>query len=144
MFIDRYVNTDGPGDQRLSAFTRTYITGTPTDADASTLADLRWSDRDAFTLYLRSSEYSWAMITITDDDAAVLGLSLADPDNSPLARQKAEQLIYQLRREFAAPAGIAGVEMPPPGSRKEWQEDQVQLRVGTLDESPTTLEPPRC
>ncbi|GAA2185536.1 hypothetical protein GCM10009848_15530 [Micromonospora lupini] len=138
VFIDHYVNTDDPGDERLSAFTRTYITGTPTDADASALADLRWSGREALTLYLRSPEYAWAMITITDDGAAVLGLSLDDPDNSPSVRQEAEQLIDQLRREFSSPAGIAGVEMPPPGSRQEWQDDQVQLRDGTLDDSPAT------
>ncbi|GAA4574024.1 hypothetical protein GCM10023176_40230 [Micromonospora coerulea] len=143
LFIDRYVNTDDPGDERLSAFTRTYLTGTPTDADASALADLLWSGRDAFTLYLRSGEYPWAMITITDDGAAVLGLSLDGPDNSPLVRQQAEQLIEQLRREFSSPAGIAGMEMPPPGSRQEWQDDQVQLRIGTLaDSPPRRAEPP--
>ncbi|MBY8871653.1 hypothetical protein K7640_07320 [Micromonospora sp. PLK6-60] len=134
-FLDRYVDTDDPGEARLSAFLRSYVTGTATDADAAALADLRWSGRDAFTLYLRSPDYAWAMITCTDDGAAVLGLSIDDPHNSPSTRQEAQELIHRLRGEFSAPAGIAGVEMPPPGSREEWQGDQVQLRVGTLDES---------
>ncbi|MEU8296268.1 hypothetical protein AB0C04_03135 [Micromonospora sp. NPDC048909] len=138
VFIDRYVDTDDPGDERLSAFTRTYVAGPPTEADAAALADLRWSGRDAFTLYLRSRQHPWAMITITDDGAAVLGLSLDGPDNSPAMRQQAEQMIDQLRREFSSPAGIAGVELPPPGSRQEWQTDQVQLRAGTLTNSPNT------
>ena len=31
-FIDRYVDPEAPGDDRLPAFRRTYITGTPTRA----------------------------------------------------------------------------------------------------------------
>ncbi|MEV4536690.1 hypothetical protein AB0J82_23180 [Asanoa sp. NPDC049518] len=69
--------------------------------------------------------------------AHAAGLSLDGPDKSPLVRQRAERLIDQLRDEFASPAGIAGVEMPPPGSRLEWRDDQVRLRVGILADSPS-------
>ncbi|MEU8610770.1 hypothetical protein AB0C29_22550 [Actinoplanes sp. NPDC048791] len=136
-FVDRYVDTEAPGDDRLPSFLRTYVTGKPTEADAAALAELRSPDgSSAFTLYLHGRNHPWAMITITEDEAAVLGLSIDDPDNSPARRQEAEKLIDHLRTEFSAPAGIAGVEMPPPRSRHQWRTDDTQLRAGTIPDDP--------
>ncbi|GAA3915793.1 hypothetical protein [Actinoplanes auranticolor] len=136
-FVDRYVDPEAPGDDRLPAFRRTYITGTPGGADAAALAELHPSDgTGAFTLYLHGRNHPWAMITMTEDDAAVLGLSIDDPGNSPAERREARELIERLRQEFAAPAGIAGVEMPPPGSRHQWRTDHTPIRVGTIPDDP--------
>ncbi|MGI5170295.1 hypothetical protein ACQEU3_38670 [Spirillospora sp. CA-253888] len=132
-FIDRYVDPDRPGDERLAAFVRTYITGTPSCDDAAALAELRSGDSGAaFTIYLRGRVHPFAMITITGGDAAVLGLSFDDPDDSPQMRHEAERLLRRLRQEFSSPAGIAGVEMPPPWTRQEWQDEPAPLRVGVI------------
>ncbi|HYN95623.1 MAG TPA: hypothetical protein VES42_17385 [Pilimelia sp.] len=132
-FIDRYVDAEDPGEERLAAFTRTYIDAAPADTDAAALAELVFADSDGFTLYLNSPDHHGAMITITDDGGAVLGLTLDGPDHLPAVRQRAEQMIDQLRREFSSPAGIAGAELPPPRSRREWHGEPTPLRVGTLD-----------
>ncbi|MGW4940201.1 hypothetical protein ACWEOZ_01230 [Actinoplanes sp. NPDC004185] len=71
-----------------------------------------------------------------DHGAVVLGLSIDDPDNSPATRREARKLIGHLRQQFAASAGIAGVEMPPPGSRHQWHTDHAQIRVGTIPDDP--------
>lgn len=134
-FIDHYVDTEAPGDDRLAAFRRTYVTGDPTAADTEALAELLPSDGgQAFTLYLHGREHPWAMLTVAEGEAAVLGVSIDDPEESPAVREQAERMIDQLRREFDAPAGVAGVELPPPGSAQQWRDDQVQLRVGTIDQ----------
>jgi hypothetical protein len=131
-FVDRYVDTAAPGDDRLPSFVRTYVTGTATDADTAALADLRSDDgTEAFTLYLHGRIHPWVIITVTEDGAAVLGLSI-DDDGSEARRREAEILIDRLRDEFSAPAGLAGVEMPPPRSAHQWRHDHAQLRVGSL------------
>lgn len=134
-FIDRYVDTENPGDERLRAFMRTYVAGAPDEGDDRALAELGRGDDtgSAFSLYVRAREFYGAIITVAHDGAAVLGLSLDDPDNSPLTRQTARHLLDRLRQEFSSPAGIAGAEVPPPQSRAEWEEEQVELRIGVLD-----------
>ncbi|MGR6318773.1 hypothetical protein Q2K19_32150 [Micromonospora soli] len=136
-FVDRYVDVDDPGDERLHSFMRTYITGSPHSGDAEALQDL---DRSAdagsgFSLYIRARNHYQAIITVTRDGASVLGLSLDDPDNSAQTLEQATDLLGRLRQEFSSPAGVAGVELPPAQSREEWNDDAlVQLRVGELPE----------
>lgn len=77
-------------------------------------------------------EHPYAMITITEDGAAVLGLSLDGPNRSPAVMRRAEDVLEHLRREFSAPAGIAGTEMPPPLSRQQWEDEQAELRIGAI------------
>jgi hypothetical protein len=133
-FIDRYVDTARPGDDRLDAFVRAYVDGTADAADRAALADLRRSDDDpGFSLYLRARGYDGAIITVTDERAVVLGLSLDDPDASPIVAARARALLDRLRDEFDAPAGCAGTELAPPHSREEWvRGDMVQWRSGAL------------
>jgi hypothetical protein len=50
--IDHYVVIDDPGDERLSAFVRTYLAATPDERDAAALAELR---RATMTLAFRST-----------------------------------------------------------------------------------------
>ncbi|MEV0195909.1 hypothetical protein [Nonomuraea sp. NPDC050691] len=89
---------------------------------------------DAFTLYLRAhAPHYQAIITFTRDGATVLGLSVDAPDDLPEALSQAERLVERLRRQFTAPAGRAGVELPPAGDRTEWHEEaQVLFRIGEL------------
>ena len=133
-FIDGYVDTEAPGELRLPAFRRVYIDGTGTESDSRALAELRASDGSgAFAMYLRARAYNQAIIAVTGEGTAVLGLSIDDPDGAPETLGRARQLLDRLRVEFAAPAGLAGVDLPPPRSRAEWAEDdQVQIRVGAL------------
>ncbi|MDX3586231.1 MULTISPECIES: hypothetical protein [Streptomyces] len=133
-FIDRYVDAENPGDERLRAFMRTYVAGAPAEGDYRALAELGRGDGSgsAFSLYVRAREFYGAIITVAHDGAAVLGLSLDDPDNSPLTRETARHLLGRLCHEFSSPAGIAGVEVPPPQSRAEWEESWVELRTGVL------------
>ncbi|TKK88137.1 hypothetical protein FDA94_14550 [Herbidospora galbida] len=121
-FIESYVADPGE-DHRLQAFTRTYVLGITTEADAD----------EGFSLYLRGREHYQAIICVARDGAAVLGLSVEAPDNRQERLTQAAKLIEQLRRQFSAPAGLAGVELPPPRDHAEWQEEfQVELRVGAV------------
>lgn len=43
-FIERYVDRQNPGDDRLTAFIRAYIEGAPSDDDRAGLADLGRGD----------------------------------------------------------------------------------------------------
>ncbi|GGL27047.1 hypothetical protein [Planomonospora parontospora] len=133
-FIDTYVDVDDPGDERFHTFTRVHVLGITSDTDAQALDDLRRADGDdAFTLYLRARDHYGAIITITRDGATVLGLSIEAPDDLPETLKLAEQLMKQLRQQFSAPAGCAGVELPPAGDRSEWyDEGLVLLRMGEL------------
>ncbi|MEU8233680.1 hypothetical protein AB0C12_29195 [Actinoplanes sp. NPDC048967] len=79
-FVDHFVATEASGDDQLPCFLRTYVTGAPTGSDAAAPAELRSSDgTEAFTLYLHGRNHPWAMITVAEDDAAVLGLSIDAP-----------------------------------------------------------------
>ena len=134
-FIDSYVNVADPGDDdRLRAFTRAYVLGITTEADTEILKELRFNDADeAFSLYLRGREHYHATICIARDGAAVPGLSIEASDDRQERLAQAAQLVEQLRRQFSAPAGLAGVELPPPRDRVEWGEEyQVELRVGAV------------
>lgn len=133
-FIDSYVNVDDPGDERLHAFVRVHVLGIASDTDEKALDESRHDDGDdAFTLYLRARDHYQAIITFTRDGAAVLGLSVDAPDDLPETLRQAEQLAEQLRQQFSAPAGRAGVELPPAGDRAEWYEGALVLfRTGEL------------
>lgn len=136
-FVDRYVDVDDPGDERLHPFMRTYIAGSPRGGDAEALRDLGRSADAAsgFSLYVRARNYYQAIITVTSEGASVLGLSLDDPESSAQTLEQAADLLGRLRQEFSSPAGVAGVELPPAQSREEWNDDGlVQLRVGKLPE----------
>jgi len=72
-------------------------------------------------------------MTVTEEGDLVLGIGLDDPDNSPHVWQRGTLLLASLRAEFAAIAGIGGVELAPPQSISEWAEDAlVQVREGTV------------
>jgi hypothetical protein len=132
-FIDKYVDTQDPGDPRLSAFVRTFVAQQPEPGDDDALVELRRDEtaRQAFSLYLRAKAHDGAIITITEEGDLVLGLSLDDPFNTPETEQRASALLTSLRAEFQADAGVAGVELRPPQSVSEWTDDAlVQMRVG--------------
>lgn len=134
-FIDRYVDEADPGDDRLGGFTRTYVRGEPQPDDAHALADLKRDPCDptgAFSLYVQAREHYGAIITITSEGDTVLGLRVDDPLNDPDALAAARSLLERLLREFASPAGLLGAELPPPQSRREWDEDTTLHRVGQL------------
>ncbi|MEV4251140.1 hypothetical protein AB0J63_48095 [Streptosporangium canum] len=132
-FIDSYVNVDDPGDERFHAFERVYVLGIANGADNKALDGLRFEEEDAFTLYLRARDHYQAIITVTRDGAAVLGLSVDAPDDLSETLRQAERLVEQLQRQFSAPTGLAGVELPPARDRVEWEaEDLVLLRTGEL------------
>jgi hypothetical protein len=134
-FIKRYVNRDDPGDERLAAFSRVYVENAGSDDDRAALADLRRGDAlgDGFSLYVKARSHYGAILTITREGAAVLGLSIDDPYGTPHVQLQARALIDDLRAEFASPAGCAGVELAPPHCRQEWEDDGlVQIRVGEL------------
>ncbi|MEV4219108.1 hypothetical protein [Nonomuraea sp. NPDC049725] len=116
-FIESYVNA-ADDDERLHTLIRAHTQG---GAD------------DVSTLYLKARDHYQASITFTRDGATVLGLSVDAPDDLPETLRLAEQLMEQLRQQFAAPAGCAGVELPPAGDRSEWHEEAlVLLRTGEL------------
>ena len=130
-FIRRYVDVDDPGDVRVEAFSRVWIHGGATAADHEALADLR-RDPDggkAFSLYLRARHHHAAIITITEEGALILGLSIDDPHDSPETVDQAAELLTRLRDEFAASAGAANVELPPPQCTAEWVQAEAILRV---------------
>ncbi|MER6952196.1 hypothetical protein ABT294_50120 [Nonomuraea sp. NPDC000554] len=135
-FVDSYVNV-AASDERLHAFMRVHVLGIANDTDDKALDELRLDDGDdVFTLYLKARDHHQAIITCTRDGATVLGLSVDAPDDLPEALRKAEQLVEQLRQQFSAPAGCAGVELPPAGDRSEWHEEAlVLLRMGELPAS---------
>jgi hypothetical protein len=140
-FIDGYVAGDTSAEQRLSAFQRIYVLGTGTEEDVRCLAENnRPPGSGAFTLYLQGRAHAFAMITMTVEGAAVLGLSIEE-DLSPEPVEEAKLLLRRLRDEFSAPAGLAGWELPPPHSRAEWlaEEELVVIREGT---PPPDLDPP--
>ena len=72
-----------------------------------------------------------AIITVTEEGALVLGLSLDDPFNAPETTREAATLMAALMTEFAAIGGIAGAELAPPQSASEWRDAAyVVLRTG--------------
>ncbi|MFC0549342.1 hypothetical protein ACFFHJ_00460 [Planotetraspora thailandica] len=131
-FISAYVDADDPGDERFAAFRRVYLLGAVSDADVRALDELRpESGGGGFSLYLRGRDHSQAIITITDEGAAVLGLSVQASGDLAVTLRQAEELIDHLLEDFSCVAGLAGVELPPPQSRSEWDDDGlVLLRVG--------------
>jgi len=133
-FIDRYVDTEHPGDPRFDAFVRTFVLRRPDRGDVDVLAELNRgnSPGGAFSLYLRATAHAGAIVTVTEEGALVLGLSLDDPENSPETRHQAASLMASLRAEFGAAVAVGGVELAPAQSRSEWMEDaMVLLRDGT-------------
>lgn len=135
-FVERYVNSADPDESRFGPFLRVFVTGGASREDAEALVDLRRvadSDSTAFSLYLAARDHYGAIVTITREGAAVLGLEIDDPDEDPDAARQAAALIDVLRREFDSPAGIAGVELQPPQSRAEWDAAElVALRSGRV------------
>jgi hypothetical protein len=134
-FIERYVDCGDPSDDRLGAFIRVYVEGTATDDDRVAVAELRRGDApdDGLSIYVHAYAYYQAIMTITCEGAAVLGLSIDDPDNAPEVEVQTTTLIERLRAEFESPAGRAGVELPPAHSREEWGDDGlVMIRAGDL------------
>lgn len=132
-FIDSYVDVDNPGDERFHTFRRVHVLGIANDTDVMALQELRLECSDAFTLYLRARNHYGAMITVTREGTTVLSLSIDAPDQLPETLRQAEQLIEQLRQQFSAPSGVAGVELPPPIDHSDWQQEEfVLLRVGSL------------
>ena len=137
-FIDRYVDTERPGDPRYDAFVRTFIARDPASGDRTALAELRRDDlaRKAFTLYLRGKAHHGAIVTITEEGEVVLGLELDDPNNDAQTIPQAAAVMASLREEFGAECGVAGVELAPPQSASEWNSDAlVMLREGSLPTS---------
>ncbi len=84
-FIDRYVDTDHPGNPRFEAFIRTFVTQDPALGDHDAWAELRREPDavEAFSLYLQAKAYHEAIITVTEEGAVDLGLGLDDPENDP-------------------------------------------------------------
>ena len=130
-FLRRYVDVHDPGDTRLEAFSRVWISGEGTAVDHEALGELRRDHQGshAFSLYVQAQHHDGAIITVTEEGAAVLGLSIDDSDHSPEAIDQAADLFRRLCDEFAATAGVAGVELPPPQSRTEWVEAHAILRI---------------
>ena len=118
--------------RRVAAFQRIYVHGTGTEEDVHSLAEQNWPQGSgAFTLYLEGRTYPRAMITMTVEGAAVLGLSV-DEELWSEPVEEAELLLRRLREEYSAPAGLAGWELPPPRWRAQWLEEdpQVVIREG--------------
>ncbi|MFI9454671.1 hypothetical protein [Amycolatopsis sp. NPDC052450] len=135
-FIDRYVDVERPGDPRFPAFVRTFVSHEPAHGDADALAELRRDDaaERAFSLYLRAIGHCGAIVTVTEEGALVLGLSLDGPLNASETTREAADLMADLMAEFAATGGIAGVELAPPQSASEWRDAYVLLRTGASEE----------
>jgi hypothetical protein len=134
-FIDRYVTAEQPGEPRFDAFVRTFIAREPAPGDLEALAELRRDDSagEAFSMYLQAKTHEEAIITLTEEGDIVLGLGIDDPYNDPDIQRQAADLLASLREEFGARSGVAGVELPPPQSALEWEEDGlVALRVGKV------------
>jgi hypothetical protein len=135
-FIDHYVDVTA-SDEWLHAFMRVHVLGIANGTDNKALDELHLDNRgDVFTFYLKARDHDQAIITFTREGATVLGLSVDAPDDLPETLRQAEQLMEQLRQQFSAPAGCAGVELPPAGDRSEWYEEAlVLLRTGELPTS---------
>ena len=134
-FIARYVDVEDPGEPRFGAFVRTFVAMNPSAEDGEALAELGRDDKasTAFSLYLAAQAHHGAIITLTEEGALVLGLSLDDPTDSTLVVEQAAVLMRSLRAEFHAQAGVGGVGLPPPQSKPEWSdESQVMLRIGAV------------
>ncbi|MEV7396382.1 hypothetical protein [Aeromicrobium sp. NPDC092404] len=134
-FIDEYVDEDDPGDPRFAPFVRTFVHERPDPKDREELSELCRDEaaRSAFSLYLRAKAHDWAIITLTEEADLVLGLSLDDSLQTPETEQEARALLAVLTEGFGALAGIAGVELAPPQSEDEWNEDAlVLMRTGQI------------
>lgn len=133
-FIVRHVGLEQPAEHRFGAFRRTFVEGDSNDGDRQLLSELARDGSEPhppLTIYLEARNHYRAMITVTRERRPVLGLSIDDPENSPDTIVRARRLMDELMHEFGATAGIAGVELAPPESAAEWNEDDfVQLRVG--------------
>ncbi|WP_062430213.1 hypothetical protein [Herbidospora daliensis] len=126
-FITRYAAGDGHSARHLAAFRRVHVVGAADDGDLAVLDELRAGD-GSLTLYLKGRGPYSPIVSLTGDGAAVLGLSVHADDDLPTVSAHAEELLRRLREELHAGAGIAGVELPPPGNRCEWdQEDPAVL-----------------
>lgn len=127
-FLDGYV-TDDQSEPRFGALVRTYVLRAPDPGDAAALADLRFdpSVGRGFSIYLRARHHAEAVVTLTEDDDLVLGLSLGD---APDVEERAAALLHALLAEFDAEDGICGTELAPPRSEVEWGETLAHLRVG--------------
>lgn len=143
-FIDRYVDTENPGDPRFEALVRVLVDERPAAGDRDALADLR-RDPDsisAFSVYLRARSHRGAVVTVTEEGDLVLGLEIDDPFDDPTVVLHAAGQISELRTEFGAVAGIAGVELAPPQSASEWRDDAlVILRTGHVPAPSRTSRP---
>ena len=84
-FIDRYVDTDNPGDPRFDALVRVVVDQRPALGDGDALADLRRDPGavNAFSLYLRAKSHHGAIVTLTEEGDLVLGLEIDDPLDDP-------------------------------------------------------------
>lgn len=134
-FIDRYVDTDDPGDPRFDALVRVFVDDRPALGDGDALADLRRDPHavNAFSIYLRATSHHQAIVTLTEEGDLVLGLSIDDPLDDPELGVEAAELISDLKNEFHATAGLAGVELPPPQSALEWTDaESATLHGGQL------------
>ncbi|RHA44161.1 hypothetical protein [Cellulomonas rhizosphaerae] len=126
-FIDRYVDTGNPGDPRFDALVRVVVDERPAPGDDDALADLR-RDADsinAFSIYLRAKSHYEAIVTVTEEGGLVLGLGIDDPLNDPKVAVEAADLMADLKNEFHAVSGLAGVELAPPQSAPEWKEAEL-------------------
>ncbi|WP_249644025.1 hypothetical protein [Nocardia sputi] len=134
-FINRYVDTENPQEPRFDAFVRTFIAGEPAPGDLDALAELRRDPcaKRAFSLYLQANDYYQAIITLTEENDLVLGLSMDDPDNDPATLPQASALMAALAQEFGATSGVAGVELPPPQSISEWADDALVMLRYEID-----------
>lgn len=107
----------------------------PWPGDEAELAELRRDDdaRNALTLYVHSTSFDGAIITVTEEGDVVLGLRIDDEYEDPETTQLARDVMCTLMREFQARGGIAGVEVVPPQSRAEWHDAAYLLfRAGEV------------
>ena len=134
-FVDQYVDLAHPGDPRFEPFMRTFVTENPLPGDVEALADLRRDPdaKSAFSLYLGAVGFDGAIVTLTEEGDVVLGLSLDDPMNDPAVWRQGSEVLAGLLADFEASTGIGGVELHPPQSRAQWDEDGLVMeRVGTI------------
>jgi hypothetical protein len=77
--------------------------------------------RRGFCVYLTSldASLSRAILSFTDDDRVIFGVSLDDEGAKPENFEKAKRLMHQMAREFAGQMGFIGVEEPPPLKHQE-------------------------
>ncbi|NAS23723.1 hypothetical protein GT755_18740 [Herbidospora sp. NEAU-GS84] len=140
-FIARYAAEGGHSARHLAAFRRAYVLGEADGDDSALLDELRSGD-GSFTLYLKGRGPQDPIIALTCEGAAVLGLSVHAEDDLPLVIAQAEQLLDRLREELSAEAGIAGVELPPPRNRAEWDEQDPTVLLRFPDPAGRTSRQP--